>query len=57
MLSRMRIALKFMTYGIVVGLLFAPRRGAEMRHELIRWARARALSLRGGRRGAAGASR
>lgn len=57
MLKRVRTALKFMTYGLVLGLLFAPRPGAETRQEVVRWARSSARDLMGGMRGAIGAQR
>lgn len=37
MLSRMRVALKFMTYGILLGVFFAPRSGSETRREVGSW--------------------
>jgi gas vesicle protein len=37
MLSNARTAAKFLTYGLVIGLLFAPRSGAETRKELLGW--------------------
>lgn len=37
MLSNARTAVKFLTYGLVIGLLFAPRSGAETRKELLGW--------------------
>lgn len=37
MLSRMRVAFKFMTYGILLGVFLAPRSGAETRHEIMNW--------------------
>lgn len=37
MLSRMRVALKFMTYGVLLGVFLAPRSGAETRHEVMSW--------------------
>jgi len=57
MLTRMRTALKFMTYGLVIGLLFAPRRGTDTRRELVRWATSTVRDLPGGIRGAMGAQR
>ncbi len=35
MLSRMRVALKFMTYGILIGVFFAPRSGSETRSQIM----------------------
>lgn len=34
MLTRARTAMKFFTYGLVAGLLFAPNSGAETREKL-----------------------
>jgi hypothetical protein len=38
MLSRFRTALKFMTYGLLIGIFFAPDRGDETRRKVINWA-------------------
>ncbi len=37
MLSRSRVALKFMTYGVLIGVIFAPRSGSETRNEIMNW--------------------
>lgn len=37
MIGRARTAVKFFVYGLVGGLLFAPRSGAETRKELMSW--------------------
>jgi hypothetical protein len=37
-MSRARVALKYFTYGLLAGILFAPRAGAETRARLRRWA-------------------
>lgn len=37
MIKHMRTAVKFFVYGLLVGLLFAPRSGAETRKELMNW--------------------
>ncbi len=37
MIGRVRTALKFFVYGLVVGLLFAPRSGEETRARLFAW--------------------
>jgi gas vesicle protein len=37
MIGRARTAVKFFVYGLVGGLLFAPRSGAETRKELMTW--------------------
>lgn len=38
MFSRTRVATKFFTYGLIVGILFAPGSGAENRERLKSWA-------------------
>ena len=38
MIGRARTALKFFVYGLVVGLLFAPRSGEETRARVLGWA-------------------
>ena len=38
MIGRTRTALKFFVYGLVVGLLFAPRSGEETRSRVMNWA-------------------
>ena len=37
MFSRARVATKFFTYGLIIGILFAPRSGAENRERLKSW--------------------
>jgi gas vesicle protein len=37
MIGRARTALKFFTYGLAVGILFAPRSGAETRAMVLDW--------------------
>jgi len=37
MLSNARTAMKFFVYGLILGLLFAPRSGAETRKEVMSW--------------------
>ena len=37
MIGRARTALKFFVYGLVVGLLFAPRSGEETRARVLGW--------------------
>ncbi|HWV23139.1 MAG TPA: YtxH domain-containing protein [Thermomicrobiales bacterium] len=37
MIKNMRTAVKFFVYGLLVGLMFAPRSGAENRKELMNW--------------------
>lgn len=38
MIGRARTALKFFFYGLVIGILFAPRSGEETRARLTAWA-------------------
>jgi hypothetical protein len=37
MLSRLRTALKFLTYGVLIGIFFAPASGAENRQKVMNW--------------------
>ncbi|MBA3274978.1 MAG: YtxH domain-containing protein [Chloroflexia bacterium] len=37
MLGNARTAMKFFVYGLILGLVFAPRSGAETRQELMSW--------------------
>ncbi len=37
MISRTRTAMKFFTYGLLIGLLFAPGSGKETRARLMTW--------------------
>lgn len=37
MLARMRTAVKFFTWGLLIGILFAPRSGADTRERLKGW--------------------
>jgi len=37
MLGKSRTAMKFFVYGLVIGLLFAPRSGEETRSRLVSW--------------------
>jgi len=37
MIKNARTAVKFFVYGLVAGLLFAPRSGEETRKELLSW--------------------
>lgn len=37
MIGRARTAMKFFVYGLVVGLLFAPRSGDETREQVLNW--------------------
>ena len=48
MLDKIRIALKFMTIGVLIGIFFAPRRGSETRRDLQRWTRSVSRGLVGG---------
>ena len=48
MLSRTRTGLKFLTYGILLGILFAPRSGAETRKSVMDWANSTIRGVMGG---------
>lgn len=37
MLSRLQTALKFLTYGLLIGIFFAPDKGAETRRKVVNW--------------------
>ncbi|CAN5769658.1 hypothetical protein BH20CHL3_BH20CHL3_02970 [soil metagenome] len=37
MLGSARTAMKFFVYGLILGLMFAPRSGAETRKEVLGW--------------------
>ena len=37
MLGNARTAMKFFVYGLILGLIFAPRSGAETRKEVMGW--------------------
>lgn len=37
MLSRLQTALKYMTYGVLIGIFFAPDSGAETRRKIVNW--------------------
>jgi hypothetical protein len=37
MLGNARTAMKFLVYGLILGLMFAPRSGAETRKEVMGW--------------------
>jgi gas vesicle protein len=37
MIGSAKTAMKFFTYGLLLGLLFAPRSGAETRAQLLNW--------------------
>ncbi|MCX7624392.1 MAG: YtxH domain-containing protein [Thermomicrobium sp.] len=41
MLGRLRTAAKFFTWGLLIGLLFAPASGQELRHRLVHWCTSR----------------
>jgi gas vesicle protein len=38
MFSNARTAMKFLVYGLIIGLIFAPRSGSETRKEIMHWA-------------------
>jgi hypothetical protein len=48
MIARTRTAMKFFTYGLLIGLLFAPRSGKETRGRVLSWASESAKSFLGG---------
>jgi gas vesicle protein len=48
MIARTRTAMKFFTYGLLIGLLFAPRSGKETRSRILAWASDSVKSLIGG---------
>lgn len=48
MIKNMRTAVKFFVYGLLVGLLFAPRSGAETRKELMNWVGSSVKGVTGG---------
>jgi len=37
MIARLRTAMKFFVYGLLIGLFFAPRSGKETRSAFIAW--------------------
>lgn len=37
MIKNMRTAVKFFVYGLIAGIMFAPRSGNETRQELMNW--------------------
>ena len=48
MVGRARTAMKFFVYGLAVGILFAPRSGAETRQEALDWVGRTVKELLGG---------
>ncbi len=48
MIKNMRTAVKFFVYGLLVGLLFAPRSGEETRQELMNWVSSSVKGVTGG---------
>jgi gas vesicle protein len=48
MIGRTRTALKFFVYGLLVGLLFAPRSGEETRARVAAWAGQSVKDVMGG---------
>ena len=48
MIRNMRTAVKFFVYGLLVGLLFAPRSGEETRQELMNWVSSSVKGVTGG---------
>ena len=55
MIGRARTALKFFVYGLLVGLLFAPRSGEETRGRVMAWANQAIKDTLGGLGGGGGA--
>jgi hypothetical protein len=47
MLSRLQTALKFLTYGVLIGIFFAPASGAENRQRVMNWVSATFRELLG----------
>lgn len=47
MLGRMQTALKFLTYGLLIGIFFAPDRGSETRRKVINWVTSSAREVMG----------
>lgn len=47
MFGRTRVATKFFTYGLIIGLLFAPGSGAENRERLKSWIMEQVEQIRG----------
>ena len=54
MIGRARTALKFFVYGLLVGLLFAPRSGEETRARVLGWVNQTVKDTVGGMGGNAG---
>ena len=54
MIARARTALKFFVYGLLVGLLFAPRSGEETRARVMAWANQAIKDTVGGAMGGGG---
>ena len=48
MVGRARTAVKFVTYGLLIGLFFAPRGGEETRTRVMNWATETAKETFGG---------
>lgn len=48
MIRNIRTAVKFFVYGMVAGLLFAPRSGDETRQELMNWVSSSVKGVTGG---------
>lgn len=56
MIDHVRTAVKFFVYGLVAGLLFAPRSGEETRKELLTWVGQTFKETMGGMMGGGGGS-
>lgn len=48
MIKNLRTAVKFFVYGLLAGLLFAPRSGDESRKELMNWVTSSVKGITGG---------
>ncbi len=48
MIGRTRVAFKFLTYGMLVGLLFAPRSGRDSRAAAVEWVKSTVRGMFGG---------
>jgi gas vesicle protein len=48
MIKHVRTAVKFFIYGLVAGLMFAPRSGEETRQELMNWISGSVKGITGG---------
>lgn len=56
MIGRAKTATKFFVYGLIVGILFAPRSGEETRSQVLGWLSGAAKNMLGGGNGGGGES-